>query len=213
MRFFEKLSMPFGMVGVGFYLIHTVLGRILWSDYNPITTDISSLTAVGAPNRELLLVFTYIYGISMLIFIAGLVIKAFRKYHLVTRAGYIILIIMQLVSFFGYSLFPISGDKTQMNFQNMMHIIVTVIVVFTTIASGFFLAFGYLKQENNQRLGGFLLIMSMMITIAGMTNPIGMGAGLNILGLTERLVIYSLHFMLFCVSAYYTFMDRELPIT
>lgn len=207
MKFFEKYTMPLGMVGVIAYLTHTLLGRLLWREYNPITTDISSLTAVGAPNRELLMIFTLIYGVSMLLFIAGLVIKSFRNYQWGTRTGYIILIIMQTVSFFGYSFFPLTGDKTVMNFQNMMHIVVTVIVVFTTIASGYFLAFGYLKQEKIKRFGSFILIMSIIITITGVSNPIGMGAGLNILGLTERLVIYSVQLLMFVISAYYTFKN------
>ncbi len=205
----EKYTLPLGMVGVIAYLTHTGLGRILWSEYNPITTDISSLTAAGAPNRELLLVFTYIYGISMILFITGLLIKSFRKYHSSVKIGYIIMIIMQIVSFVGYSLFPLSGDKTVMNFQNILHIIVTVIVVFTTIISGYFLAFGYIKQEKKPILGKFILVMAIIITIAGMTNPICINMKLNILGLTERIVIYSLQLMLFIISAYYTFSKQE----
>ncbi len=207
MKKLEKYTTPLGMIGVIAYLIHTILGQILWNSYNPITTDISSLTAVGAPNRELLLIFTYIYGISMLLFLVGLIVKAFRKYHFSLKTGYIIMFIMQLVSFVGYSLFPITGDKTEMNLQNLMHIIVTVIVVFTTIASSYFLSYGYLKQKN--KLGKFILIMAIVITITGLTNPIGMGLELNILGLTERLVIYSLQFMIFVISAYYTFNKSE----
>jgi hypothetical protein len=119
------------------------------------------------------------------------------------------MMIMQLISLFGYSLFPLNGDKTIMNFQNMMHIIVTVAVVFTTIASGYILALGYLKQEKMKKLGRFILIMSIIITVTGATNPIGMGMQLNILGLTERSVIYSLQFLMFVISYYYTFNKNE----
>ncbi|MEQ8197226.1 MAG: hypothetical protein ABRQ27_04375 [Clostridiaceae bacterium] len=51
-----------------------------------------------------------------------------------------------------------------MNFQNMMHIVVTAIVVFTTITSGFVLALGYLKKEKIRSLGKLILIMSTIIT-------------------------------------------------
>ena len=92
-----------------------------------------------------------------------------------------------------------------MTFGNMMHIIVTVIVVFTTIAAVFVLAAGYLKQEKMKRLGTFTLVMAFIITITGFLNPIGMANNLNILGLTERAVIYSLQLTVFVYSAYYTF--------
>jgi len=203
MKAFEKYTSPLGMVGAVFYIMHTIVGNLLWEEYNPITMDISSLTATGAPNAGLLRVFTWIYGVCTILFITGLLVKAFRKYHSIVRTGYAVMLVMQLVSLFGYGLFPLTGDKTVMNFQNMMHIMVTVVVVFTTISSGFILAYGYIKQENMKRLGRFICTMTVIMTIAGAMNPISMGAGLNILGLTERLVIYSLQVMMFVLSYYY----------
>lgn len=209
MENFESLTMPLGMIGVIFYLLHTLLGQLLWPDYNPVTTDISSLTAVGAPNRTLLLIFTTIYGVTTILFVIGMLIKSFRIYHSAVRTGWCVFLAMNLVSILGYALFPLTGDKTQMTFSNMMHIIVTVIVVFTTITAGFVLAVGYLKQEKMKRLGTFTLIMSVVILAAGVLNPIGMVNNLNIMGLTERAVIYSLQLMMFVFSAYYSFSKTE----
>lgn len=196
----EKCLMPFGMIGTVAYFIHTTLGRILWKEYNPITTDISSLTADGAPNAELLRVFTFIYGICSLLFVLGMVIKAFRRYNRLLKIGFIIMLIMQFTSVIGYSSFPLTGDKTVMNFQNRMHIIITVIVVFTTIASAFFLAFGYLKEEGMKKFGTFTLVTAILITLFGSLNPITMSMKLNVLGLTERLVIYTLQIFIFTLS-------------
>lgn len=212
MKKLEKYLMPLGMIGVIAYLIHTFLGNILWEAYNPITMDISSLTAIGAPNAELLRIFTTIYGLAVILFVTGMVIKSFRKYNKLTRAGYIILLTMELISLIGYGLFPLTGDKTVMTFQNMMHIIVTAVVVFSTIAFGFVLAAGYLKQAETKKLGKFVLIMAVVITLMGVINPISMGAGLNILGVTERLVIYSLQTLILFLSYYYTFGYNEKDI-
>ncbi|ADL52924.1 hypothetical protein Clocel_3238 [Clostridium cellulovorans 743B] len=198
--------MPLGMVGVLFYFAHITIGQILWNEYNPITTDISSLTADGAPNADLLKVFTLIYGICMFLFVAALIEKAFISYSRLLRSGFIILMIMQITSMIGYGLFPLSGDKTEMNFQNMMHIIVTVVVVFTTIAASFLIAFGYLKQEKTKELGKFALVMAILITVFGVSNPISMNLELNILGLTERFVIYTIQTFIFILSDYYTFL-------
>ena len=95
-----------------------------------------------------------------------------------------------------------------MNFQNMMHITVTVAVVVTTIVSGFTLAYGYLVQEKMKNLGKFILIMAIIITLCGIISPISIVMGLNILGLTERLVIYSLQTLMFVLSFYYTKCDK-----
>jgi hypothetical protein len=205
----SKYSMPLGMVGVLFYFTHIILGRILWTTYNPITSDISSLTADGAPNAQLLRVFTLLYGICMILFVVALIRKSFKHYHSLLRTGFIILMIMQLTALLGYNLFPLSGDKTEMNFQNIMHIIVTVIVVFTTISSSFIISIGYLKQEKIIVLGKITLVIAILITVFGALNPIGMGLQLNILGLTERLVIYTIQALMFILSYYYTFRENN----
>lgn len=205
----DRFLMPLGMVGVLFYFAHTTIGRILWKEYNPITTDISSLTSDIAPNSSLLRVFTLVYGICMILFVLGMIIKSFKQYHSLLKIGYIIMMIMQLTSTIGYSLFPLSGDKTDMNFQNMMHIIVTVIVVFTTICSSFLISIGYLKQEKIKRLGNFTLALAILITIFGVFNPISMSLKLNILGLTERLVVYTIQILMFSLSYYYTFREYK----
>ena len=205
MKKFQRLTMPMGMVGAIFYLCHTFIGQLLWPEYNPITTDISSLTAVGAPNRNLLMIFTIIYGVATILFVIGMISISFYKYQSAVRTGWIIFLVMNVVSIFGYSLFPLSGDKAQMTFNNMVHLAVTVIVVFTTITAGFVLAVGYIKQEKMKCLGTFVLVMAIIITITGLFNPIGIANGWNIMGLTERAVIYSLQLLIFVISAYYTF--------
>ena len=200
-----KILMPFGMIGSLFYFIHVFLGQFLWKEYNPITTDISSLTAVGAPNAELLGILTFIYGIFVVIFMIGMVFKSIKDYSKLTLIAYSILLFMSIASLIGFNLFPLSADKTVMNFQNMMHIISTVIVVLATIIGIFTLSFAYLKRENLKRLGLISLVCGVMIVIFGMLNPISIGLGLNILGLTERLVIFTLEIFIFFLSFIYTF--------
>ena len=200
------------MIAVILYFSHTILGNLLWKEYNPVTTDISSLTADGAPNAQLLRVITLFYSIFIILMVVGLVIKAFKSYNRLLKAGFIILLVMQLTSAIGYSLFPLTGDKTDMSFQNMMHIIVTVIVVFSTITFSFLVAFGYIKQEHTKKLGKITLVFAIFVTLFGLFNPISMGMQLNILGLTERLVIYTIQAFMFILSYYYTFIDKE-PVT
>jgi len=200
-----KYLTPLGMIAVISYFIHVFLGQFLWNEYNPITTDISSLTANGAPNAELLTIFTLIYGICFLLFAIGMVIIAFKKYHKITQIGFFLFMIMALVSLFGFMLFPLSEDKLAMNFQNMMHYITTAIVVLTTIISLYIIGFGYLKKENLKKLAKIVLATASLIIIFGFLNPISMTFQLNILGLTERLVIFTLMIFTFFLSFIYSF--------
>lgn len=203
-----KYLMPLGMVSVIAYLIHVFAGQLLWPAYDPIAMDVSTLTADGAPNAGLLRIFTMVYGICFTLFAIGLVIKAFALYHTPTKIGYIIFLIMAVTSIFGYALFPLSGDKTVMSFQNLMHLIVTVIVVFTTIFSLYFIAYGYLKKERLRLPGYISLAAAVLITIFGPLTPIGMANEWNVLGLTERMVIFTVQAFVFALSFLHTFQAK-----
>ena len=201
-----KNLMPLGMVSVVAYLLHVFLGQALWEEYNPITTDISSLTALGAPNARLLNVFNSIYGICFFLFVLGMRAKATHK---TVKRGYEVFHVMAVTTLLGYRLFPLTGDKTQMNFQNMMHLIVTIAVVFTTIAALFILALAYRKQPGQRVVGIIALAAAILVTLFGALNPIGMANDWNILGLTERLVIFTLQAFVFYLSFLHTFKRKK----
>ena len=197
---FIKLMFPLGKISVVFYFIHLFLGQYLWKEYNWITTDISSLTADGAPNAELLRIFTLIYGFCFVLFTFGAVIKSFKDYGLILRIGFSIFFLMAITSAVGYNLFPLSADKNLMNFQNKMHLIVTIIVVITTMLSLYLISFGFLKRENTKTIGKITLLAAIIITISGAFNPIVLTKGWDVLGLTERIVIFTLQFYVFYLS-------------
>lgn len=205
-----KYLIPMGMISVISYFIHIFLGQALWRTYNPITTDISSLTANGAPNAELLGIFTLIYGILFFLFTLGMLDTAFQKYYKITKIGFLIFAIMGFVSLIGYALFPLSSDKLAMNFQNIMHILITAIVIITTILSLYLIGYGYLNKEKLKKLGKITLATATLIIVFGFLNPIAMGLQLNILGLTERLVIFTLLIFTFFLSFIYTFNIKTL---
>ena len=201
----QRIVSSLGMISVIFYLIHVFLGQILDKSYNPITTDISSLTAVGAPNSELLTIFTTIYGICLIIFAIYMFSKSLKEYHKITTIGYAFLLIMAVLSSIGFFFFPLTNDKTVLNFQNTMHIAITGITVILTILYLSLVSYGYLKNEKLRNIGIISLIAIILILIFGVLNPISMILSLNILGLTERLVIFTLNIYIFALSFLYTF--------
>jgi len=201
----QRILASLGMVGMVFYLIHVFLGQILDKSYNPITTDISSLTAVGAPNSGLLTIFATIYGICLIIFAIYMFSKSLEEYHKITTWGYVFLLIMAILSSVGFYFFPLASDKTILNFQNTMHIAITGITVILTILYLSLVSYGYLKKEKLRSLGIISLIAIILILIFGVLNPISITLSLNILGLTERLVIFTLNIYIFFLSFVYTF--------
>ena len=60
-----------------------------------------------------------------------------------------------------------------------------------------------------KKLGKVTLVFAILITLFGMFNPISMAMQLNVLGLSERLVIYTIQIFMFILSYYYTYLEGE----
>ncbi len=182
------------ILGVIFYIIHVILGGILWKGYNHMTQTISELTGENAPDAAFLSKLTFAYGILLVIFsISLLMIFLQKKVHKLAILGSILLIVMEITSLIGYSLFPLNTELDMSSFQNMMHMVVTAVVVICTIGFGFFIGIGLLKTKGLKRIGIFVLVCAIIITVAGSLTPITMVNNIPIAGLFERINIFTLH--------------------
>jgi len=106
-------------------------------------------------------------------------------------------------------LIPIVNDKYLMSLQNTMNIIVTGLVVGLTIIFAFLIAYGYLKQPKTKKFGKITMVLAALIAVFGVFNLIAMSMGLNILGVSERLVIFSLMVLIFSISNFESFANLE----
>jgi hypothetical protein len=200
----QKWSLSLGMIGVISFFIHSILGIILIKGYNPITDYISVLTADGVPNVQLMRLFVNIYRICFLIFIVSLCIKSFQAYQVCTRLGYILLLIMASLSIIGFGLFPMTIDYI-ISLKNVIHLMITVMIFIATIISIFLLAGGYLKQENEIIIGRLSLITAILLFIFSLMHLFAIINGIAILGLMQRLNVYTFHIYTFILSWIYVF--------
>ena len=75
MNFFKKNQKFFalcGMIGPFCYVLIWILGGILTPGYNHITDDVSTLLAVGAPNKLLFDSLDFAYAFLMILFFSSL---------------------------------------------------------------------------------------------------------------------------------------------
>jgi hypothetical membrane protein len=192
-----------GIAGAAFYALHVVLGGLLWQGYSHLTQTISELTGSGAPNAELLRVFTTIYGVLMIVFSVTMLMNfAALKVNRLAVTGAVLVIIMETVSLAGYGLFPLDQSENVNSFQNMMHIVVTAVVVLCTIGSGYFTGTGLLKTRGMKGMGIFVIVCSVIITVFGAFTPIAMVNNLPFAGLTERINIFTLQIWLSVLSVF-----------
>ena len=199
-----------GVVAALVYIAHTIVGDLLWSDYSAVKQAISDLTADSAPNASMLRIFTTVYGVLTVVFSVSLWQFLKGKFNQFVNWGTIFMVVLFTVSFLGYMLFPLDGDGASMNFQNVMHIVVTAIVVLSTILSLFLLGIGLLRYPTQKKLSTMLLVATGVIVASGASIGIVLANQLDILGIVERINIYTLQIVIAVLSIhYYRYKDTS----
>jgi hypothetical membrane protein len=184
-----KLVSLLGILSVVFYFLHVILGEIFYKGYNPFAQAISDLTALNSLSRNIAKVFSTFYGICAVMFSIGLFAYFKSKINKAVTVSLLIFCVMNVISFFRYTFFPLSESGYANTFQDKMHIIVTVLVVLLTIVSLILFAIGFLRTKEHKRIGVISLSTLLLLIIGAML--------INLLpkeyfGIAERVNVYSI---------------------
>ena len=194
-----KKMTVFGMIGSLLYLLHVVLGGILWKGYNHLMQPISDLTAGGAPDRALLSVITLLYGICSILFAVSALAYVKNLVPKLVRAGLMVFLAMHIVSI-TYGVFPQDLPGSAVTFTGTMHIVVTFLIVPLTILAPFLIGFGLRKVSEFKSFGTYSVITGVIIFIAGGTTAVFFANKLPYFGLVERINIGTLQLWMFLLS-------------
>jgi len=184
-----KLIPLLGIFSVIFYFLHVILGEIFYEGYNPLAQAISDLTASNSPSKNIARLFSMLYGICAVIFSVGFFACLKNKINKAVTVSSLVFCIMNVISFFGYTFFPLSESGYAGTFQDKMHMVVTVCVVLLTIVSLVLYAIGFFRTKGHKWLG-VVSISTLLILMAG-------AMLINIMpkeyfGVAERINVYSI---------------------
>jgi hypothetical membrane protein len=184
-----KLIPLLGIFSVIMYFLHVILGEIFYEGYNPLVQAISDLTASNSPSKNIARPFSMLYGICAVSFSIGLFAYLSNKINKSVTVASFIFCIMNTISFFGYTFFPLSESGYANTFQDKMHMIVTILVVVLTIASLVLYSIGFFRAKGHKWLG-IVSISTLLILMAGTML-------INIMpkayfGVAERINVYSI---------------------
>jgi hypothetical membrane protein len=169
-----------GVVGTIFYFLHVILGEINYPGYHPLTQAVSDLTAATAPSREIASAYSTVYAFFTVVACTLLCVFYQGRVNRVFRLGIYLFTVMEWTSAVGYTLFPLSGSGYAGTFQDIMHIVVTAIVVLLSIVSMILITVGCFRSKAHKQFGIFTIaILGNMVVSAGY------------FGVAERLSVYS----------------------
>jgi hypothetical membrane protein len=187
-KLIEMFSL-FGVIGVLFYFLHVIFGALFYEGYNPIAQAISGLTASNSPSKNIARPFSFFYGIFTVIFSTYFFVFFRQKINKFVTFGAGFFCVMEIVSFFGYTFFPLSESGYAGTFQDIMHMAVTVAVVLLTIVSLILFMIGFFKTQNIKYLGIVSLCTFLLLLTGAMLLNI---FPKELFGIAERINVYSI---------------------
>ncbi|MDR0820900.1 MAG: DUF998 domain-containing protein [Oscillospiraceae bacterium] len=177
-----------GIVSLLSYTAAVVLSPLAYPGYDWKSQAVSDLSAANAPSLALWNQLNSLYGLCGIVCVMAVCVFIENKLNKTLRIGVYLFAAMNWVSAVGYSAFPLTGDNTQMTFQNRMHIAVTIAVVVLSIASLICIIIGGFSGKNNISLATWAAAaLAMMCAGAVGTNA----APPELFGVFERLSVFA----------------------
>lgn len=144
-----KLS-KLGICGIISFLSYTamvVFSPLAYPNYNWMTMAVSDLTAEGAPSLGLATQLNALFGPCAIVSVMAVCVAAAHYKTKSLKYGIYLFAAMEWICNVGYTMFPWVKDAANLHPQNIMHLIVTVLIVVLSLAGIIFVAIGARKEK------------------------------------------------------------------
>ena len=176
-----------GVVSFLSYLSMVVISPMFYPGYNSMTMAVSELSAVSSPSKAIADQLNSLFGPCGLVSIVAVWVSIPHTKPKSFRIGIALFMAMEWICNVGYSLFPWVSGESKMYFQNIMHLIVTALVVSLSLSSLIILAIS--SKKAGLKSLGIIAGISLFIMILG---PIGTALlPPSVFGLFERFSTFS----------------------
>jgi len=201
---YQKIYAICGLISPVLFNLIWILGGILQPGYDHIRDDVSSLMALGAPNKLLFDIMNITEFILAIIFLIGLVlvIKELKG----AIVGPVLLLSGNILGLIVPIFFPLNYGGLPTGITGTMHLIIVMLTGFIALAGMIAMWRGLRKVEEWKGYDVYSLITFIVTVI--FTMILVLATGSEIMGLAERLVIIVNGQYLF-VLALKTFLTSE----
>ena len=177
-----------GVISLLSYTAMVIFSPLAYPGYDWLSMAISDLSAEGAPSQALASQLNALYGPCAVVSIMAVCAASENFRSKLLKAGIFAFAGMEWVSCAGYTMFPWVSSASNTHPQNIMHLIVTALVVILSLA-GLVLSACGAKRE-----GGLnsLCIWALICLAAMLCGPLGTAfAPKAVFGLFERFSTFS----------------------
>lgn len=176
----------FGIISLLSYTAMVVFSPLAYPGYDWLSMAVSDLSADGAPSQALAERLNALFGPCGIVSIMAVCVAVRERQPRTFRLGIFFFAAMEWITVVGYKMFPLSQGEDMSSFQNIMHIVVTALVVLFSVVSLILIAIGGRKTIPSLSIWAVVCFAMMMI------GAIGTGVmPKSVFGLFERFSTFS----------------------
>lgn len=180
-----------GLLGVLSLLSYTaavVFSPLNYPGYNWMAQAVSDLMAENSPSKVLWNQLSALYGVCGMVSIMMVCVFIGGKLNKTLRAGIYLFAAMNWISSIGYTMFPLTDSGFAGTFQDIMHVVVTVLVVVLSLISLVVIMVGGYRHKRYRSLA-IWASAALLLMLAG-------AVGVNItpsayVGIPERFSVFA----------------------
>ena len=156
----------FGVISFLSYVTAVVFSPLAYPGYNWMAQAVSDLSADNAPSRILWNQLSSLSGVGSVVCVMLACVYIQGKLTKALRIGIYLFAAMIWLSAVGYTMFPLTDSGFAGTFQDIMHVVVTVLVVGLSIASLLVILIGGFRQQQYRSLA-LWAALALLLMIAG----------------------------------------------
>ena len=134
----KSLIQKLGLLGIVSFLSYTaavVFSPMAYPNYNWMAQAVSDLSAANAPSLALWNQLTALYNVCEVVCATIVCVGIGGQKTKLLRTGIYLFAVMEWISAVGYRMFPLSNSGYAGAFQDVMHMVITALVVLLSIVS------------------------------------------------------------------------------
>lgn len=158
-----------GVVSLLSYTAAVVFSPLAYPGYNWMAQAVSDLSAVSSPSAMLWSQLNALSGVCSVVSATLVCVYIQNQLDKTLRIGIYLFAVMMWLSAVGYTMFPLTDSGYAGQLQDVMHVVVTVLVVLLSIASLVVIIIGAFRAEQYRSLAvwAFAALLLMMIGAIG----------------------------------------------
>jgi hypothetical protein len=182
------------------YLAGDLVGGFITPNYSYVKNAVSELIQSGAEHRTFLSSFLFLHALMIILFSIGILSEHPYEMSKSIFIGAILLLAVGTSHALSSSIFPQDPVGAESTFSGVAHLILVGITVVAIVLLMPLLGTGFDRLFEWPHFTIFTILCLAVIIVSGISSPVVISKGIELMGLTERITGYAFYVWMFVLA-------------